>query len=128
VLAQCPRFARASVRLVHVAEREWQQVANERAEQVAQLKAENAELRRTISALEKKVADLEARLGRNPRNSSMPPSAEGLTKPPVPNRAERRKAKRRPGKQPGDPGYHLAQVPDPDDVVPHADSDLGLKG
>jgi len=48
----------------------------------------------------------------------MPPSAEGLSKPPA-NRAERRKAQRRPGKQPGDEGRHLAQVPDPDEVVTH---------
>ena len=102
-----------------VAEHDWQRVANERGEQIARLEAENAELRKTIAALEQKIADLEARVGRTPRNSSMPPSAEGLAKPPAPNRAERRKAKRRPGKQPGDPGHHLAQVPDPDEVVPH---------
>lgn len=83
------------------------------------LRAENVELKKTVRALEKRIADLEARLGRNPRNSSMPPSAEGLTKPPAPNRAERRKAKRRPGKQPGDEGHHLAQVPHPDEIVPH---------
>jgi transposase len=83
------------------------------------LRAENVELKKMVAALEKKVADLEARLGRNPRNSSMPPSAEGLTKPPAPNRAERRAAKRRSGKQPGDPGHHLAQVDDPDEIVPH---------
>jgi transposase len=49
----------------------------------------------------------------------MPPSAEGLSKPPVPNRAERRAAKRRPGKQPGSEGKHLAQVAHPDEVVTH---------
>ncbi len=49
----------------------------------------------------------------------MPPSAEGLSKPPA-NRAERRaQKKRRPGKQPGDEGHHLAQVPDPDEVISH---------
>ena len=48
----------------------------------------------------------------------MPPSAEGLSKP-LANRAERRQAKRRPGKQPGDEGHHLAQVGDPDEVVTH---------
>jgi transposase len=47
----------------------------------------------------------------------MPPSAEGLSKPP--NRAQRRAAGRRPGKQPGGEGKHLAQVADPDDVVTH---------
>ena len=99
--------------------RDWEQIANERAEQVTRLEAENAELRKLVGGLQKKVAELEARLGRNPRNSSMPPSAEGLTKPPA-NRAERRRAaKRRPGKQPGAEGNHLAQVPDPDERVVH---------
>jgi transposase len=75
------------------------------------------ELNRSLLA---RIADLEERLGRNPRNSSMPPSAEGFSKPPVPNRAERRAAKRRPGKQPGTEGKHLAQVLDPDDVRVYA--------
>ncbi|MDA8381136.1 MAG: IS66 family transposase [Actinomycetota bacterium] len=102
-----------------VAEPDWEEVAGTLSQENERLRSENAELHKTIAALEKKIADLEARLGRNPRNSSMPPSAEGLSKPPAPNRAERRKAKRRPGKQPGDPGHHLAQVADPDEVVPH---------
>ena len=71
-----------------------------------------------LAELEAKIVELERRVGRNPRNSSMPPSAEGLSKPPA-NRAERRQAKRRPGKQPGDEGHHLAQVGDPDEVVTH---------
>lgn len=83
------------------------------------LRSENAELLKTVASLQERIAQLEERLGRNPRNSSMPPSAEGLTKPPVANRAERRKAKKRPGKQPGAEGHHLAQVPNPDEIVVH---------
>lgn len=71
-----------------------------------------------IAELEARIIELERRVGRSPRNSSMPPSAEGLSKPPA-NRAERRRAERRPGKQPGDEGHHLAQVPDPDEVLTH---------
>jgi transposase len=70
--------------------------------------------------LEARIADLEVRLGKNPRNSSMPPSAEGLSKPPAPSRAERRAAGRRQGKQPGAPGKHLARVACPDEVLGHA--------
>jgi len=73
-----------------------------------------------IAELRRRVADLEERLGRTPRNSSMPPSAELFTKPPAPSRAERRAAGRKQGKQPGAPGKHLAQVADPDVVVTHA--------
>jgi transposase len=72
-----------------------------------------------IAGLQGEIAKLKERLGRNPRNSSMPPSAEGLTKPPAGNRAERRAAKRRPGKQPGSEGKHLAQVESPDAVATH---------
>jgi transposase len=50
----------------------------------------------------------------------MPPSAEGLSKPPALNRAQRRAAARRPGKQPGAEGQHLAQVEAPDALVVHA--------
>ena len=89
--------------------------------------AENAELGEQvetqsamIAILQARVADLEERLGRNPRNSSMPPSAEGFAKPPAPNRKQRRAEGRRQGKQPGAEGKHLAQVADPDEVVVHA--------
>jgi len=85
-------------------------VAETRAERIDELEARNV-------ALEARIADLEERLGRNPRNSSMPPSAEGLSKPPAPNRAERRAQQRRQGKQPGAPGANLAQVVDPDEVI-----------
>ncbi|MGH9029299.1 MAG: IS66 family transposase [Acidimicrobiales bacterium] len=73
-----------------------------------------------IAELEARLSDLEERLGRNPRNSSMPPSAEGLSKPPASNRQQRRAEARRQGKQPGAEGKHLAQVADPDEVVVHA--------
>jgi transposase len=84
-----------------------------------QKESENEELRERIRVLEARLTDLEERLGRNPRNSSMPPSAEGLSKPPAPNRAQRRAEERRKGKQPGGEGRHLAQVADPTEVVVH---------
>jgi transposase len=71
---------------------------------------ENALPRAQVAMLESKLADLEERLGRNPRNSS---------RPPAPSRAERRAAARRRGKQPGAPGKHLAGVVDPDHVISH---------
>lgn len=70
-----------------------------------------------IAALTARIAQLESLLGRNSKNSSMPPSAEGFAKAPVPaNRAARR---RRPGKQPGDQGHRLEPVAHPDHVVVH---------
>jgi len=82
------------------------------------LQSENDELRTTVESLSTRVAELERLLGRNSKNSSMPPSAEGFAKAPVaPNRAARR---RRPGKQTGDPGYRLEPVSHPDHVIVHA--------
>ncbi|CAN5344653.1 IS66 family transposase [soil metagenome] len=96
---------------------------------VAQLEAENVLLRadlvaarEVIAGLDARIADqdvriaeLVARLETNPRNSSVPPSSEGLGKPPP----VRRVSGRRPGKQPGADGRHLSQVADPDEVVEH---------
>ena len=53
----------------------------------------------------------------NSKNSSKPPSADGYTKPAPKSR--RRRSGKRPGKQPGAPGRHLASVSDPDTVVRH---------
>jgi transposase len=88
-------------------------------ERVAQLEAENAALRKRVRELEARLADLEERVRRTPRNSSMPPSQEGFSKPPAANRATRRGEKRRQGKQPGQEGRHLAQVADPTEVFVH---------
>jgi transposase len=86
-------------------------------EQIVLVTEQNVLLSEQVLALRERVAELEARLGKNPRNSSMPPSAEGLSKPPVKSRGERRAESRRQGKQPGAPGAHLAQVTDPDEVL-----------
>jgi transposase len=93
---------------------------------ITELRAANAEQARLIAALQARVVELERRLGKDSSNSSKPPSSDGLRKP---SRAERRTderaARRRPGKQPGAPGAHLAQVPEPDQVVWHAPDRCG---
>ncbi len=85
---------------------------------IDQLREANARLVEANAALAARVAELEQRLGKDSSNSSRPPSSDGLGKPPV-GRRERRGGGRAPGKQPGAPGAHLAQVPDPDEVVVH---------
>jgi transposase len=84
----------------------------------ARLVAANAEQASLIGTLNARVAELERRLGKDSSNSSRPPSSDGLGKPPAP-RQQRRGGGRAPGKQPGAPGAHLAQVGDPDEVVVH---------
>jgi Family of unknown function (DUF6444) len=66
-----------------------------------------------------RVAELERRLAKDSSTSSKPPSSDGLAKRPAPA-WQRRAGGRRPGRQPGTPGAHLAQVPFPDEVVVHA--------
>jgi transposase len=70
-----------------------------------------------IATLTARVAELERRLGLNSRNSSKPPSSDGLSKPPP--KSLRSTSGRRPGKQPGAPGSTLRQVQDPDEIVEH---------
>jgi transposase len=67
-----------------------------------------------IATLQARVAELERRLGRDSSNSSKPPSSDGLRKRVrVERHAAERAEHRRPGKQPGAPGAHLASSPPP---------------
>jgi transposase len=84
----------------------------EQAATIAQLRADVAELRG-------EVAELKRQLAANSRNSSRPPSSDGLAKPPAP-KSLRRPSGRKPGGQDGHKGGHLAQVATPDDLVAHA--------
>jgi transposase/uncharacterized coiled-coil protein SlyX len=92
----------------------------------AELAVANAEQAHLIATLQARVAELERRLGRDSSNSSKPPSSDGLRKPSrVERRAEEGTVPRRPGKQPGAPGAHLAQVATPDEVAWHVPGRCG---
>jgi transposase len=93
---------------------------------IVELRAANAAQARLIATLQARVAELEHRLGKDSSNSSKPPSSDGLRKPARAARgADGRAERRRPGKQPGAPGAHLAQVADPDEVAWHAPDRCG---
>lgn len=79
--------------------------------------AEIAALRTQVAALSAEVAAVRGRLGQNPRNSSKPPSSEGLTKPAP--RSLRRKSGRKPGRPKGQPGATMKMTDHPDEVVTH---------
>jgi transposase len=72
-----------------------------------------------LARARERIADLEARLAETPRNSSKPPSSDGLGKPPPRPRSLRKKSGRRPGGQEGHEGRTLAQVAKPDHEVAH---------
>jgi transposase len=82
-----------------------------------------ATLEATVLALTADNAQLRSRLGTNSRNSSKPPSSDGYAKPAPKSRRVR--SGKKPGKQPGDPGKHLAQVEHPDLVVDHRPDHCG---
>jgi transposase len=76
------------------------------------------ETRAELAGARGRIAELEARLRQTPRNSSRPPSSEGLDKPP-PRRSLRKRSGRKPGGQDGHEGTTLARVPRPDREVRH---------
>jgi transposase len=86
-----------------------------------QARAELAEAR-------ERIAELEARLRQNPRNSSKPPSSEGLAKPTPRPRSLRKRSGRKPGGQNGHKGTTLAQVARPDREVRHEPGCCGRCG
>src|SRR6202167_4025439 len=100
---------------------------------VASLRAELAEsqaaLGRAVEELARageRIAELEARLRQTPRNSSRPPSSEGLGKPSP--RSLRKKTGRKPGGQDGHEGTTLAQAARPDRELRHEPACCGRCG
>jgi transposase len=83
-----------------------------------ELEARVAELEAENTALRAENTELKRRLGQNSRNSSKPPSADGLEQAPPP-RSLRRATGRKPGKQPGTQGFSLGLTDDPDVVIEH---------
>jgi transposase len=73
------------------------------------------ELRAEIAELRAENAELKRRLGMNSKNSSKPPSSDGLAKP----KSLRKPSGRGPGKPKGAPGGALLQVHEPDETEVH---------
>jgi hypothetical protein len=86
-------------------------------ELLAERDAEVAELRALVPGLQAQLADLAARAGQNSKNSSRPPSSDGLAKPSP--KSLRNKSSRRPGRPKGQPGATMQLTDRPDRVVRH---------
>jgi transposase len=95
----------------------------------AELAGSQAALARALEELaqaRQRLAELEARLRQTPRNSSRPPSGEGLEPPP--RRSLRKKTGRKAGGQAGHDGTTLAQVAWPDRELRHEPDCCGRCG
>jgi transposase len=74
-------------------------------------------LQEQITALQEAVKQVQSRLNMNSRNSSKPPSSDGLNKPAP--KSLRVKGKSPSGGQKGHPGSTLSQATEPDKIIVH---------
>jgi transposase len=98
----------------------------ERDERIAGQDAEIGLLREQLAVLQSQVADLAARVKSNSRNSSKPPSSDGLAKPAP--KSLRGKSGRKPGRPKGQPGATMQLTDHPDKTVRHQPAKCGCCG
>jgi len=101
----------------------------ERDELITELRvqvAESGELREQVEQLRREMADLAARVKQNSKNSSRPPSSDGLGKPAP--KSLRESTGRKPGRPKGQPGVTMELTGHPDHVVRHEPGCCGSCG
>jgi Family of unknown function (DUF6444) len=91
--------------------------AAELAERLAEAYRLIGELTAQIERLSARVNVLERQARKDSSTSSRPPSSDSPYKKKGGDRSLRERGKRRPGKQPGDPGMTMSLVDDPDETI-----------
>ena len=89
-------------------------------EQNASLLKQNEILTATIAELNQTIQELKEQLNKNSKNSSKPPSSDGLKKPAP--KSLRKPSGKKAGGQNGHQGTHLAVITAPDAIVKHMPS------
>ena len=93
-------------------------------EQNAALIKQNEELTATVKELNQTIKELKEQLNKNSKNSSKPPSSDGLKKPAVKkDRSLRKSSGKKQGAQEGHDGVYLSVISKPDHIKDHMHSD-----
>jgi transposase len=93
------------------------QKLNEQTQTIGELRRTIDELNRIIDGLKQTISELTEKLGKNSRNSSKPPSSDGLNKPSP--KSLRKPSGKKAGGQVGHPGAHLSIIDEPNETVRH---------
>ena len=84
---------------------------------IGELAAQAGRLTAQAERLSARVEELERQARKDSSTSSRPPSSDSPYKKKGSDRSLRERGKRRPGKQPGEPGMTMSLVDDPDETI-----------
>ena len=84
---------------------------------IAELTEQAGRLTAQVERLSARVEELERQARKDSSTSSRPPSSDSPYRKKGSDRSLRERGKRRPGKQPGDPGSTMNLVDDPDEII-----------